>query len=100
MATYRLRPAAREDLEDIWDYTLREWSVEQALSYTDELENAIELVCESPTMCRERDEYVPPVRIYPHGEHLIIYVIKDENIIVTRILHSSMNVESHLSKNV
>jgi len=65
VATYRLRPAAREDLEEIWDYTLREWSVEQALNYTDELEATIDLICESPTMCRERNEFVPPVRINP-----------------------------------
>ena len=98
MATYRLRPAARDDLEEIWDYTLREWSVEQALNYTDELEASIDLICESPTMCRERNEFVPPVRINPHGEHLIIYVIEDGVVIVTRILHSSMDVDFHLSK--
>lgn len=68
MATYRLRPTARDDLEEIWDYTLHEWSVEQALTYTDELEATIELICESPTICRERNEFVPPVRINPHLE--------------------------------
>ena len=97
MAAYRLRPAARDDLEDIWDYTVREWDIEQALVYTDELEAAIELICESPTLCRERNEYVPPVRIMAHGEHLIIYVIDDEGITVTRILHGSMDVDAHLS---
>lgn len=98
MAIYRFRPAARDDLEDIWDYTLREWGVEQALSYTDELEAAIELICESPSMCRERGEYIPPVRMHLHGEHLIVYEIDGDEIIITRILHSSMDMDLHLSK--
>lgn len=98
MVRYRFRPAARDDLEDIWDYTLHEWSIEQAISYTDELENAIELICDSPTMCRERIEYDPPVRIHLHGEHLIVYVVNDDEIIVIRILHSAMDVDSQLSE--
>lgn len=98
MARYRFRPAARDDLEDIWDYTLREWSVEQAISYTDELEIAIELICDSPAMCREHIEYDPPVRMHLHKEHLIVYVVNDDEIIVIRIHHSSMDVDSQLSE--
>jgi len=30
MAEYRLSPAAERDLEGIWKYTRREWSLEQA----------------------------------------------------------------------
>lgn len=30
MAEYRLTPAAEDDLESIWTYSVRQWSVEQA----------------------------------------------------------------------
>lgn len=99
MASYRFLPAARDDLEDVWDYTIARWDVEQAIQYTDEIETACEILCESPLMCRERDEYNPPVRMHPHGEHLIVYVIDDKGILIVRILHSHMDVDKQLTEN-
>ena len=49
-------------------------------------------------MCRERHEHVPPVRIHPHREHLIIYIINGENIDVIRILHARMDVDAQLAQ--
>jgi plasmid stabilization system protein ParE len=37
MAEYRLSPAAEHDLENIWLYTCRQWSVGQAEHYIDML---------------------------------------------------------------
>ena len=99
MAGYRFLPAARDDLEDVWEYTIARWDVEQAIGYTDEIEAACEILCESPLMCREREEYYPPVRIHPHGEHLIVYVMDDEGILIVRILHSHMDIDKKLTEN-
>ena len=37
MAEYHLTPAAGRDLEEIWTYTARQWSIEQAHRYTNTL---------------------------------------------------------------
>ena len=39
---YVLSPMAEEDLEDIWTYTVREWSVDQAETYTNDIINMFE----------------------------------------------------------
>ena len=39
---YVISPMAEEDLEHIWTYTAREWSVEQAESYTNDIINMFE----------------------------------------------------------
>lgn len=86
LTAYRLTPAARNDLEDIWIYTARQWSVAQADRYTDILEDTFERLLFMPEMARERAEFDPPVRIHPSAEHLIIYRLEDDHLAILRVL--------------
>lgn len=40
--SYQLTPLAEADLEEIWLYTFREWSLEQASNYIDDVIDAFE----------------------------------------------------------
>jgi toxin ParE1/3/4 len=40
VAEHCLSPAARGDLEDIFDYTVQQWGLDQALRYTQLIERA------------------------------------------------------------
>ena len=97
MARFRLTPAAQLDLELIWDYTLENFGSNQALIYTDGIDSACSLLADAPLINRPRPEYKPEVRIYPHAEHLLVYVINDGVVEIIRILHASMDVDSHLN---
>jgi len=44
-----------------------------------------------PTLARERTDFDPPVRIHPVAEHLIIYCIETDAILVIRILGGRQN---------
>lgn len=44
-----------------------------------------------PSLARERREFDPPVRIHPSAEHLIIYRIEADLILVIRILGGRQN---------
>ncbi len=79
MARYRLTPAAQVDLELIWDYTFENFGSNQALIYTDGIDSA----CRLPLINRPRPEYNPEVRIYPHAEHLLVYVLNDGVVEIT-----------------
>jgi toxin ParE1/3/4 len=46
--------------------------------------------------CRERTELEPPVRIYHHGHHLVVYLALEDGVNLVRFLHESMDVDSHL----
>jgi len=90
LSAYRLTPAAQKDLEDIWRYTARHWSVMQADRYTDILEDTFEQLLFMPEMAHERPEFHPPVRIHPSAEHLIIYRIEGDHLIILRILGAGL----------
>ncbi len=85
---YRLTPAARGDLADIWDYTARTWSTDQANSYLRGLDRKLHDLCRNPEIARERPEIDPPVRLHPYRSHLIVYRIEVNHLAVIRIVHS------------
>ncbi len=93
---YKILPKARFDLEDIWLYGVNQWGLKQAEHYLEELEQSFQFITENPKLCRERDEFTPPVRIHHQGRHLIVYFINDDHILIIRVLHNSMDIEQHL----
>ena len=88
---YRLAPAAATDLEDIWLYTARNWSVEQADRYTDALETVFDTLVAMPEIAGERPEFEPPVRVHPSARHMVIYRIEGDHLVVLRILGGRQN---------
>ncbi|MFV0645870.1 MAG: type II toxin-antitoxin system RelE/ParE family toxin [Sphingomonadaceae bacterium] len=86
LAQFRLTPAARNDLEDIWRYSASTWSIEQADHYIDGLEESFNRLLLTPEMTRERTEFVPPVRIYRNAQHLIVYRIEADYLAILRVL--------------
>lgn len=82
----RLRPEAEADLRDIWVYSTEQWGAAQAERYLDGLERAFGVICVMPEIARERGEFQPPVRIHPHGEHLVVYLVGEGFVDVVRVL--------------
>ncbi len=91
ITSYKLRPAARKDLEGIWQRTVRKWSVSQAEKYLRMLDEAFKLIVQDPRLDRERKELSPPVRIKRAGSHLIVYLIAETYIDIIRIRHEREN---------
>ena len=87
---------ADQDLVDIWLYTFYEWGEQQADKYLDDMDGAITLLAEQPLISPERTDLEPPVRIHHHGHHLIVYLAFKDGIRILRVLHESMDVDSHL----
>ena len=84
---------AKKDLRSIGLYTQRKWGKKQRRKYLSALWNKFQFLFDNPLVCRERKELNRPVRIYRQGNHLIIYVIRDESILIVRVLHTSMDIE-------
>lgn len=96
MSTYRLSPAARRDLSDIWDFTQERWDVRQAETYVTEVRAAIERIAVDPERGRRCDDIRSGYRRYMIGSHLIFYVERDDGADVIRILHQRMDPSRHV----
>lgn len=96
MTTYRLTPAARRDLESIWDYTAERWDVRQAETYLNEIRAAIERIAADPARGRACDDVREGYRRYSIGSHQLFYVSGPGAVDVIRILHQRMDPTRHL----
>ena len=93
---YEKTRQADEDLLDIYLYGYLNFGQSQAEKYLSDLESTFELLAETPFACRERTEFIPPVRIHHHGRQLIIYIVETDHILSVRVLDDNMGVEQHI----
>lgn len=95
MSGYALTPAARVDVDSIWDYTLRTWGIEQAEAYLRQIQRALETVAEHPGFGQQRRDVDPVYRSLAVGSHVVFYRIEPEGIVIVRILHQRMDPQAH-----
>lgn len=96
MSRYVLSPAARADLEDIWEHTCERWSSDQAEVYVREIQRAVERVAQSPSIGRTCDEVRPGYRKHAVGSHVLYYRLVSADVVdIVRILHQRMDVPRH-----
>jgi toxin ParE1/3/4 len=96
MAEFRLSPAAQDDLEAVFEYTLREWGLDQALRYTDLIEQNCAELAEGPLLAQSCDAIRPGYRRRTVGRHVIYFKQAEYGIAVIRILHQRMDTARHL----
>jgi len=96
MSGYVLSPRAKADLDDIWDYTERNWGAEQAKAYIRLIGAAIRTVAASPARGKACDHIQEGYRKYPAGSHVVFFRLADGGINVVRILHRRMDFDRHL----
>ncbi|MBI2425790.1 MAG: type II toxin-antitoxin system RelE/ParE family toxin [Candidatus Hydrogenedentes bacterium] len=78
--------AADADLEAIASYTIARFGLEQARLYRDGLFKVFDLISEFPQSGSEQVRLRPKLRRLVHDAHAIYYEIRDEDILVVRIL--------------
>ncbi|GAB1392260.1 type II toxin-antitoxin system RelE/ParE family toxin [Rhodocyclaceae bacterium] len=96
MAEYRLTPAAEDDLEAIWTYTVQQWGFEQANRYTDFLTTVFAELAQSPKTAQACDHIRQGYRRWSVERHMIYFRVMNYGIVVVRILHDRMDAPRHL----
>lgn len=96
MARFRLRPGAKADIDEIWTWTARRWSLERAETYVRNLMSEVAALAKSPKKGRLADEYLPGALRRRFRSHEIFYRIDDDGIIVIRVFHYRMDLASRL----
>ena len=93
---YRLSKQADQDIENIATYGMLTFGIRQARKYHDGLARSFEFLSENPLAARERDEFLPAVRIHPSGAHVIIYLIDEAGVLIIRVLGGAQDWAKHL----
>jgi len=93
MAKYRLTPAAKKDLLDVWNYTLKVWGSKKAKQDLFDIEEKLELLAANPELGRTRPDINRNYFSFPANDHTIYYLKAEKQIQIIAILHKRMDVE-------
>ena len=93
---YRLTPAARADLEEIWQYTASTWSTEQAETYSNLIIDAFDLLAADPERGRDAGHIRTGYRYWTVGRHFLFYRDVNGTPEIVRILHQQRDHRRHL----
>jgi toxin ParE1/3/4 len=90
---------AEDDLRSIYAYTRLNWGEEQADNYYQEFISTCEYICKYPMLGRTYDIVTERLRGFQFGKHIIFYQVQNgESILVIRVLHISMDVNTSLEE--
>jgi toxin ParE1/3/4 len=95
---FEISKLALEDLENIWEYTVEQWSKEQANKYYNEVFSVIGKICENSDTRKPIDEIKKGHRRTNVNSHMILYKVKGTTIYIDRILHQKMDIDKHLNE--
>jgi toxin ParE1/3/4 len=96
MPDYRLTPAAKSDLLEIWNYTVETWGEKQAEKYLLDIEVKLDQLSANPKLGRQRPEISPDYYSFPARKHIIFYLHSGNYIDIIGILHGRMDIDKNL----
>ncbi len=99
MAKVILRQEAINDLNDIWYYTIQEWSENQAEKYYEAIKFACKLIGENPSIGKNYPEISKHLFGLQTKKHILFYhIISEDEIEVIRILHERMDLKNRITE--
>lgn len=95
MKALAFSPAAKADINDIWDYSADNWGPDQADCYTDEICDACHALASGQKQGRAVDVRPGYLRCLT-GSHVIFFRDRGDHLEIIRVLHSKQDVGRHL----
>jgi toxin ParE1/3/4 len=97
MNKFLLSAKAKTDLIKIAKYTQLTWGIPQRNDYLKVLDNTFKVLANEPELGLNCDYIKKDYSKYPQASHVIYYKeYKNNQILIVRILHKSMDVNSSL----
>lgn len=89
---YVLSERADVDLEEIFDYTCKEFGFNQAEKYLLEIESVFYFLFKNPFSGKKRTEIKEGLYSFPKDNHVIFYRIFSNHIRIIRVLHGTRDL--------
>ena len=97
MVEYRLLPAAKRDIEAIYEYTKDTWGATQARIYLTGLRRRLETLADFPKTAPV-SSFSSEIRVALYEKHRILYRIIPEGIEVGLIPHQAQDIVPELER--
>ncbi|HEY0921460.1 type II toxin-antitoxin system RelE/ParE family toxin [Rheinheimera pacifica] len=91
---YQLRQHAKDDLEQIWLYSAKQWGKAQANRYLSQLFHCLNQLADDPGLGTNREDLRPGYYSFSILQHRVFYLPNDTGIDVIAIIHQRMDVKS------
>src|SRR5690606_10048797 len=99
MPGFKLTNKAVEDLANIWDYTFKAWSEEQADKYYEMLISACQKIADNPHLGKNFGSIIPGLKGLKTNRHIIFYRTLEINYVeITRILHERKDLKVKITE--
>ena len=97
MADFKFTNKAVFDLTQIWNYTLKNWSEDQADRYYNMLIDNCKEIANNPDLGKNYSAVTENLLGFKAGRHIIFYrKISKKEIEIIRILHEQMDIENRI----
>lgn len=95
-AQYQLSKLAQLDLENIWEYSCKNWSIKQADKYVKQVISQIEKLFKNTEIGKSIINIKPNHRMKKVNSHLVIFKVENQILKVDRILYERMDIKNQL----
>ena len=96
MAVYRLSPMAADDLDEIYEYSILNFGLDQAQTYLLGLQSQFQILAEHPMYGRPAPHLAPDLRRSEYQSHVIFYQPDEAGVLIVRVLHATMDPGQHI----
>lgn len=93
MFALKFSPLSRQDIADIFNYTLEHWGERAFREYKLKLNKAFAAIAQNPDIGLKKRKWL----VYKAERHKIFYRVEGAKIHIIRILHERMNPDKPLS---
>jgi toxin ParE1/3/4 len=93
---FKITNAAVRDLENIWVFTKKTWTEQQADRYYQLIVDEIQFIVKNPYMGTPYEQIRAGYRATKVKSHLIFYKLHQDQVEIIRVLHVRMNFLDHL----
>ncbi len=87
---------AKNDLKEIYFYTLNKWGSDKAVDYLMQIDTGLQELINNPMLGKSRDYIRDGYRSVQINRHVIFYRVQKTEIFIVRVLHERMLPSKHL----
>ena len=86
-----VQPLAELDLDNIW-FSIAQNNIKIADSFVDKIKQKFNILISFPESGPKREDIWPNARILIEGSYIVIYVFKNDQISILRVIHGARDL--------